>query len=68
MDEAQKTENESFFPFLVPDHTDLIKIVRNYLLEGTDSNRRIRVDLHEFNVNSMRPIHSHLTETKLLHR
>ncbi|KAH9968341.1 hypothetical protein BGW80DRAFT_1209075, partial [Lactifluus volemus] len=52
MDEAQKTENESFFPFLVPDHTDLIKIVRNYLLEGTDSNRRIRVDLHEFNVNN----------------
>jgi hypothetical protein len=60
MDETQKRENESFFPFLVPDQTDLIKIVRNYLLEGTDSNRKIRVDLREFNLHSMRLTHTQL--------
>ncbi|KAI0256444.1 hypothetical protein BJV78DRAFT_1172343 [Lactifluus subvellereus] len=35
---------------LVPDHTDLIKIVRDYLLEGADSTRKIKVELCEFNV------------------
>ncbi|KAH9956379.1 hypothetical protein BGW80DRAFT_1388114 [Lactifluus volemus] len=45
-------DNDRFSPLLVPEHTDLIKIVRNCLLEGTDSNRQIKVESHKLNVYS----------------
>ncbi|KAH9963499.1 hypothetical protein BGW80DRAFT_1179829 [Lactifluus volemus] len=47
-----KIEYNSFSPLLVPRYTDLIKIVRNYLLEGTDSTRQIDIELYELNVYS----------------
>ena len=53
---ARKMDTDRFSTPLVPDHTDLIKIVRNYLLEGTDSTRGINVELHKLNVYSMRLI------------
>ncbi|KAH9972501.1 hypothetical protein BGW80DRAFT_1173025 [Lactifluus volemus] len=48
----RKIESNSVSPWLVPHHTDLIKIVRNYLLEGTDSTRQINIELYELNVYS----------------
>ena len=50
-------DTEHFTTPIVPYHTDLIKIVRNYLLEGTDSAREIKVELYKLNVYSMRLIH-----------
>ena len=52
-------DTDRFFTPLTLDHTDLIKIVRNYLLEGTDSSRQIKVELYKLNVYSMRLIHIH---------
>ena len=50
---AKKMDKDSFTALLVPDNTDLVKIVRNYLLEGTDSDRKIKIELHKLNVYSM---------------
>jgi hypothetical protein len=49
-------DNDRFAAQLVPDQTDLVKILRNYLLEGTDSTRPIKVELYKLNVHSMRLI------------
>ncbi|KAI0250472.1 hypothetical protein BJV78DRAFT_1108457, partial [Lactifluus subvellereus] len=49
---AGKMDTNYFATPLVPGHTDLIKIVRNYLLEGTDSARKIKVELYKLNVYS----------------
>jgi hypothetical protein len=54
---AGKMDNDCFSTPLVPDHTDLIKIVRNYLLEGPDSTRKIKIELYKLNVYSMCLIH-----------
>jgi hypothetical protein len=64
----RKIESKSFSPLLVPRHTDLIKIVRNYLLEGTDSTRQIDIELYELNVYSASDPHPLLADTKFLHR
>ncbi|KAI0248327.1 hypothetical protein BJV78DRAFT_1237563, partial [Lactifluus subvellereus] len=45
-------DTDRFSTPLVPDHTDLIKIVRDNLLEGTDSTRKIKVELYKLNVYS----------------
>jgi hypothetical protein len=62
---AKKMDNARFTTLLVPDHTDLIKIVRVYLLEGKASKREIKIELYKLNVYSMRDPHSHLAETEL---
>jgi hypothetical protein len=54
---AGKMDTDCCATPLTPDHTDLVKIVRNYLLEGTDSSRQIKVELYKLNVYSMRLIH-----------
>jgi hypothetical protein len=54
---AGKMDTDRFFTPLTLDHTDLIKIVRNYLLEGTDSSRQIKVEPYKLNVYSMPLIH-----------
>jgi hypothetical protein len=64
----RKIESNSVSPWLVPHHTDLIKIVRNYLLEGTDSTRQINIELYELNVYSASDPHPLLAGTKLLPR
>jgi hypothetical protein len=64
--ECRKIENNSFSPLLVPQHTDLIKVVRNYLLEGTDSTRQIDIELYELNVYSASDPHPLLADTKFL--
>jgi hypothetical protein len=56
---AKKLDNGRFATLLVPDHTDLIKIVRTYLLEGEASKPAIKFELYKLNVYSMRPIHIH---------
>ena len=50
---AGKMDTDHFSTSLEPYHTELIKIVRTYLLEGTDSARKIKVELYKFNVYSM---------------
>jgi hypothetical protein len=64
----RKIESNGFSPFLVPQLTDLIKIVRNYLLEGTDSTRQIDIELYELNVYSASDPPLLLADTKLLPR
>ncbi|KAI0293290.1 hypothetical protein B0F90DRAFT_1763795 [Multifurca ochricompacta] len=49
-DKARKMDSECFATPLVPDRTDLVKIVRGYLLEGTDSTREIKLELCRLNV------------------
>ncbi len=49
---AGKMDSGSFASMLDPFHTDLIKIVRAYLLEGSKSKRDIKVELYKLNVYS----------------
>lgn len=43
---------ESLRPMLNPLHTDMIKIIRECLLEGTESTKPIEIELCELNVCS----------------
>ena len=43
---------ESFRPMLNLLHTDMIKIIRDCLLEGTKSTKPIKIELYELNVCS----------------
>jgi hypothetical protein len=56
---AGKMDTDCFATLLTPDHTDLVKIVRNYLLEGTDTSRQIKVELYMLNVYSMCLVFTH---------
>ncbi|KAI0262429.1 hypothetical protein BC834DRAFT_387863 [Gloeopeniophorella convolvens] len=47
---AGKIDAEHFSTPLVPDHTDLVDIVRGYLLEGAESTRAIKFELYKLNV------------------
>jgi hypothetical protein len=49
---AGKMDSECFAPTLDPFHTDLIKIVRGYLLEGTKSTMGIKAELYKLNIYS----------------
>jgi hypothetical protein len=59
---AGKMDSECFASTLVPFHTDLIKIVRGYLLEGTKSTMGIKAELYKLNIYSKYSIfvHPHL--------
>ena len=50
---AGKMDSDLFSTPLIPDHTDLVKVVRECLLEGTDSTRRLKVELYKLNVYGM---------------
>jgi hypothetical protein len=49
---AGKMDSECFSSMLDPSNTDLIKIVRGYLLEGLQSNRGIKAELYKLNIYS----------------
>jgi hypothetical protein len=55
---ARKMDTDRFSPLLLPDNTDLVKIVRDYLLEGTQSTLKINAELYKLNVYSMHLIHT----------
>jgi hypothetical protein len=48
-----KMDSECFSPMLDPFHTELVKIIRDYLLEGTESKEVIKTEPYELNVYSM---------------
>ena len=54
---AGKMDLERFAPspLLDPVRTDLSKIIRNYLLEGTQSINNIKIELYKLNVYGMHP-------------
>ena len=47
---AGKMDSECFAPTLNLFHTDLIKIIRDYLLKGTQSTKSIKAELYKLNV------------------
>ena len=47
---AGKMDSERFSPMLDLHQIDLMKVIRSYLLEGTDSTESIRAELHKLNV------------------
>ena len=47
---AGKMDSERFSPMLDLHQTDLMKVIRGYLLEGTDSTESIRAELYKLNV------------------
>ena len=52
---AGNLDSEFFAPLLDPVRTDLLKIIRGYLLEGTQSMNNIKVELYKLNVYGMHP-------------
>src|SRR5216684_8752342 len=50
---ARKMDSERFSTPLVPEQTDLVKVLRGHLLEGTDSTRKLKVELYKLNVYGM---------------
>jgi hypothetical protein len=49
---AGKMDSESFCSALDLSHTDLVNIIRGYLLEGTQSTNNIKTELYKLNVYS----------------
>jgi hypothetical protein len=47
---AGKMDSECFSSMLDPSNTDLMKIVRGYLLEGLNSQKGIKAELYKLNV------------------
>ena len=47
---AGKMDSGCFLPTLDPFHTNLIKIIRAYLLEGTQSTKNIKIELYKLNI------------------
>lgn len=50
---ARKLDPGLFSTPLVPEQTDLVKVIRGYLLEGTDSTRKLKVELNRLKVYGM---------------
>ena len=59
---AGKMDSECFSPMLDLSHTDLIKIIREYLLEGIQSTKNIRSELYKLNVYGTHIIFIHFIE------
>ena len=49
---AGKIDSGCFASTLDPFHTDLIKVIRGYLLEGVQSTTGIKVELYKLNIYS----------------
>ena len=60
---AVKMDSEYFSPILDIFQTDLVKIIYDRLLEGTESTKRIKIELYKLNVygTHLISIHLHLT-------
>jgi hypothetical protein len=67
---AGKLDSECFSPMLDLRHTDLMKIIRDYLLEGTQLTKGIKTELYKLNVYGMHlsNLHSPPFDTMLLPR
>lgn len=52
---AGKLDSECFAPLLDLVRTDLLKIIRGYLLEGTQSTNHVKAELYKLNVYGMHP-------------
>ncbi len=50
---AGKMDSELFSTPLASEHTDLVKVLRGHLLEGTDSTRKLKIELYKLNVYGM---------------
>jgi hypothetical protein len=50
---AGKMDSECFSPMLDLFHTDLVKIIRGYLLDGTKLKEDMKIEPYELNVYSM---------------
>jgi hypothetical protein len=57
---AGKMDSECFSPMLDLFQTDLIKVIRGYLLEGTQSKKGIKAELYKLNVYGTRLIFVHI--------
>jgi hypothetical protein len=58
---AGKMDPECFSPMLDPFRADLIKIIRGYLLEGTQSTENIKAELYKLNIYGKFRIYSSFT-------
>jgi hypothetical protein len=58
---AGKMDSDRFAPMLDLFNTDLIKIIRSYLLEGTQSRKVIKTELYKLNVYGTHLISIHST-------
>ncbi len=52
---AGKMDSGLFCTPLFPEHTDLVKVLRGHLLEGTDSTRKLKIELYKLNLYGMSP-------------
>jgi hypothetical protein len=50
---AGAMDSDSFSPTMDPSYTDMMKIIRECLLEGTDSTKNIKTELYKLNVYGM---------------
>ena len=57
---AGKMDSECFSSKLDLSHTDLMKIIRGYLLEGTQSTNNVKTELYKLNVYSTLLFHAYL--------
>jgi hypothetical protein len=48
-----KMDPGRFAPLLMPDQTELVKIIRDYHFEGDLTDQRLRIELRELNVYGM---------------
>jgi 2OG-Fe(II) oxygenase superfamily len=55
---AEKMDSECFSPMLDLCHTDVMKIIRGYLLEGTQSTKNIKTEIYKLNVYGTLNLHS----------
>ena len=65
---AGKMDSEYFGSMLDPSNTDMIKIIRDYLLEGFKSKTGIKAELYKLNVYSRYSIFVPQSGTTLLPR
>jgi hypothetical protein len=66
---AGKMDSECFSLTLNPVHGSLLEIIRGYLLEGTQSTKKIKTELYKLNVYGTHLIFIHLHfDTTLLSR
>jgi hypothetical protein len=59
---AGKMDSECFSPTLDPFHTNVMKIIRGYLLEGTQSTENIKIELYKLNIYGTHLICIHLIQ------
>ncbi len=57
---AGKMDSKCFASTLDLPHTDLINIIRGYLLEGTQSTNNLKTELYKLNVYSTHLFHIYL--------